>query len=100
MFSQIFNLKLKISRILCILQELTRDIACAPRELNSIHNEGGGQDDPNVNADTAGQDDPPEATNHQAGDVQITPTYDTVLQLLVDLPTPKQNWIYPDLETV
>jgi hypothetical protein len=71
-----------------------------PSQLTPIHDEGGDQDDPNLNADTAGQVDPPEARNHLAGEMQIAPAYDTVLQLLVDLPTPEQHWIYPELETV
>ena len=71
-----------------------------PSQLNPIQDEGGDQDDPNLNADAAGQVDPPEARNDRAGEVQIAPVYDTVLQLLIDLPEPEQNWIYPELETV
>lgn len=85
--------------MLGIPQETALGTADPPSQLGPIHDEGGDQDGPNLNADSAGQEDPPEARYHRV-EVQIAPVYDTVLQILLDLPTPEQNWIYPELETV
>lgn len=86
--------------MLGIPHETALGTADTPSQPDPIPDEGGDLDDPNLNAAPACQEDPPEARNHRAGEGQIAPAYDTVLQLIVDLPTPEQNWIYPELETV
>lgn len=58
---------------------------------NAVHNEGGDQDDPNLDGDATGEDNAPEARNQWAGDVQLVPGHDTILELLSIYLNPRNN---------